>query len=192
MNRLMNLIILLAFISTPIIAEDMMAMSEGTSEESSFESGGYGAPVAKMTRLNERDALLNGVKGAWIINHNFALGGAAYALVNNVAFPAYRDSLDFGYGGVTMEYIYQPVDKVALTAGLLIGGGIIDFNDNLSGSDGIYTFEPEVSAQYQFTTNFRMAVNAGYLAVTDVDLPGISNNKLSGFTYGISLNFGVF
>lgn len=192
MKILKGLLTFFFLLSTTIYGQEVMESKEGILDFGNIESGGYGAPLAKMTRVNERDAVLSGAKGAWIINHNFALGGAAYALVNNVNFATYSDSLEFGYGGVTLDYIFKPMDKVALSAGILLGGGYLDFNDNTLGSDGIYTAEPEVSAQYEVTKNFRAAITAGYRAVSDVDLPGLSNDKLSGFTYGLAFNFGSF
>lgn len=192
LNYLLVFVTLISTSSLPIIAQEMMESDEGFMDVESLDNGGYGAPAFKMTRLNKTDAVLSGARGAWIINHRFAIGGAAYVLSNNVDFPAYTQNLEFGYGGLTLDYIYVPIDRVALTAGVLLGGGYFDFNDNLSGSDGIYTAEPEVSAQYEFTKNFRTAITASYRAVSGVDLPGMSNDKLSGFSYGVALNFGSF
>jgi len=195
MKSLKCLLIFITLISTSSVssyAQEMMESDEGFMDVDSMENGGYGAPAFKMTRLNGTDAVLTGARGAWIMNHSFALGGAGYVLANNVDFPAYTQNLELAYGGLTLDYIYVPIDKVALTAGLLVGGGFFDFNDNLSGNDGIYVAEPEVSAQYEFTKNFRTAITASYRGVSGVDLPGMSNDKLSGFAYGVALNFGTF
>lgn len=172
--------------------EGVMEEELETGEAAAVEHGGYGAPVVKLTRMNETDGVLNGVKGAWIVDHNLALGGAVYGLVNNVNFPGFQSSMDFVYGGIQPEYIYSPLENISLSAGILLGAGVVDFDDNPNGSDGVFIAEPEVNVMFRVTKNFKLALNGGYRAVSGVDLPTLSNNKVSGFSYGLSLNFGEF
>ena len=40
-----------------------------------IESGGFGAPVWKITQINGETAMLTGGRGGWIINHTFVIGG---------------------------------------------------------------------------------------------------------------------
>ena len=55
-----------------------------------IESGGFGAPVVKMTSMMDEFAVLLGGRGGWILNRTFVLGGGGYGLVNDV----YTDVLD--------------------------------------------------------------------------------------------------
>jgi len=168
-----------------MIEEDLM-------ETSSYEQGGYGAPVVKMTRINKVDSVITGAKGAWVVDQSYSLGAAAYGLVNNISFPGYREPLEFAYGGITLEYIFNATDEVSLTAGSLLGAGIYDFNDNSGESDGVYVAEPELSLQYKISKNVRAEISAGYRAISDVELATVSNDKLSGFSYGLGLKIGSF
>jgi len=197
-----NTLILISLV-LPFAAMGQGSMDDATStpgmmkEETAFkvkdyEVGGYGAPVVKMTRINETDGVLNGVKAAALINHTWSIGGAAYALVNNVPFAGYADRLELGYGGLDLDYMYQATNDITLSAGVLLGGGVTDFNDYTGNSDVIYLAEPEVSAQYAVNKNFKVALVAGYRGVTGSDIPGVTDANLSGFTYALAFNFGKF
>ncbi|MBT3980255.1 MAG: hypothetical protein HOE90_02815 [Bacteriovoracaceae bacterium] len=180
------------FLSSQIAFSQETAKGEIVIKKARYEYGGYGAPVGKITRINNSDGVIAGAKAAWLIDHSIGLGGAAYGLVNNVTFANFKDPLEFVYGGPSFEYIYQVDDKVSFTGGALLGAGLYDFNDNIAGNDGVYVAEPEISALYEITKNFKGALTFGYRFVTDVDLTTVSNSKLSGFSYGVSFNLGIF
>jgi len=175
-----------------IHAQQVLVNEENLPVSKLSKNHAYVAPSIKLTRLNQTDAILSGAKGAWIVNPKFALGGAVYILSNNVEFPAYSQNLEFSYAGVTFDYIYNPLEKVALNAGILLGGGFYDFNGNLTGGDGIAVGEPEVSLAYMLSKNFRTALTVSYRGVLGVDLPGVTNSQLSGFSYGLALKLGNF
>ncbi|MBM2841488.1 MAG: hypothetical protein HW412_2016, partial [Bacteroidetes bacterium] len=73
------------------------------------EHGGYGAFVVKFCSVNNEFGVLVGGRGGWIIDHTFAIGGAGYGLANNVhsrvAGPLGERCVNFGYGGLALEYI---------------------------------------------------------------------------------------
>ena len=63
--------------------------------------GGFGAFGAGYTVIDGRDALKLNLKGAWVINHNIALGLSGTAFFNNLdkAAGGSQDYLGGGYGG---------------------------------------------------------------------------------------------
>ncbi len=188
---LKRVICLASLISASVIAQEVGKMQE-TLPSGQIVSGGYGAPFTKMSRISDQDAVFTGAKGAWIINHQYSLGLAAYGLVNNISVPGYNDRLQYGVGGANLEYIYPLATDFSVAGSVLLGGGIVDFKDNTAGADGVYVAEPEIDFMYSVTKNFKVALNGSYRAVADSNLAGVSNNKLSGFTYGLALNFGSF
>ncbi|MBI2521684.1 MAG: hypothetical protein HYV97_14815 [Bdellovibrio sp.] len=179
-----------------LISASVFAQGVGKMEEMAptgeYVHGGYGAPITKISRIGETDGVFTGIKGAWIVNHQYALGLAAYTLVNNVPVPGYNEPLQYGVAGANLEYIYPLAADFALAASVLLGGGVVDFNDNTGSADGVFVGEPEVNLLYAVTKNFKIGINGSYRAVADSDLAGVSNHKLSGFTYGLGLNFGAF
>ena len=53
----------------------------GISNAQGFESGAFGAPVIKYTRISDQSALIIGGKWGWVINKRFAIGTGFYSLV---------------------------------------------------------------------------------------------------------------
>ena len=104
-----------------------------------IESGGYGAPVFKVSPVNNKTSLLLGGEGGWVINHKFVIGGAGYGMTSNNTFDYTEDledldgnlvldstrtlDLSMGYGGVYFEYVMSPKKAFHLSFPLLIGAG---------------------------------------------------------------------
>ncbi|MEK6624722.1 MAG: hypothetical protein AABY86_07130 [Bdellovibrionota bacterium] len=184
-------VIFSCLISTSVFAQGIGKMEE-TATVGEYVHGGYGAPITKISRIDGTDGVLSGIKGAWIVNHQYALGMAAYTLVNNVPIVGYNEPLQYGVLGANFEYIYPLATDFSVATSVLLGGAFVDFNDNPGNADGLFVAEPEVNLLYAVTKNFKIGVNGSYRSVADSDLAGLSNNKLSGFTYGLGLNFGAF
>jgi hypothetical protein len=64
-----------------------VAAQEETLFKGDIQTGGFGGPVIKLTRINDQGALMVGGRGGWIINHCLALGGGGYGIVNDVDSP---------------------------------------------------------------------------------------------------------
>lgn len=118
-----------------------------------IENGGYGGLTISPGQINNEIGLFVGGKGAWILNHSFAIGIGGTGLVSNNRVKDYvqdvyywgYDTLgywnkitkadsswylsDCGYGGLILEYIYDSDNIIHFTGSLLIGGGSIAYND---------------------------------------------------------------
>jgi hypothetical protein len=165
-----------------------------------FESGGFGGPVLKITPINGKTGVLIGGRGGWIINHAFILGGGAYGLVTNIAAdtpgPGGEPYIEFGYGGVELEYVHQWDKLLHLSFGLLIGGGEVgcrQANGSNSGdSQSFFTMEPWVNGNLNVTGFFRISVGISYRWVTGANSPAASDSDLSGVAGILLLRFGSF
>ncbi len=176
-----------------------------------IESGGYGGPVVKFSTLNNKMAILVGGGGGWLINHSFLVGGAGYGLVNNISAPAaaltyygvYDDmKIDFGYGGLLLEYVGNSDNLVHYSVSTLIGAGGINYRypyDNYwTGSfqgdhaSAFFVLEPAWGAELNVSKFFRMNAGVSYRLVRGSDLPYISDSELSGVSVYLMLKFGKF
>jgi hypothetical protein len=168
-------------------------------------SGGYGAPMVSYTRFAGSDAVLVGGRGGWVINHRLVIGGGGYGVANRVEPPAGATSygadhqINFGYGGVWLEYLIAPMEVVHGSIGTLIGGGGINYHryrgSGMRGdseSDEVFVLDPAVGVEVNVTTFLRFAVQAGYRIVRGVTLVALDNSDASGFTAGAVLKFGKF
>ena len=164
-----------------------------------YHNGGFGGPVLKVTAFKGETGILVGGRGGWIINHTLILGGGGYGLVNRIPAstpgPAGEPYVDFGYGGVELEYVHQWDKLMHLSVGLLIGGGGVGYRweEGSSGqSRGFFTMEPWVNGNLNVTHFFRISVGVSYRWVTGSDSPAASDADLSGVAGILLLRFGSF
>jgi hypothetical protein len=164
-----------------------LAAQEETLVGGEMTSGGFGGPVIRVTGVAGETAALMGGRGGWIINHAFVLGAGGYGLVTDLDVAG--DRVDFGYGGLVLEYVNRPMRLVHFTLATLIGGGGV--NSQLL-DDGVFVIEPEAGVELNVTSFFRLHGSAGYRFVSDVDFTGLTDGDLSGAFGSLMLKFGKF
>jgi hypothetical protein len=192
-----TMIILLLF----VCAFSSFAQDE-TLISGNIESGGFGGPVLKIGSINGEAGILVGGRGGWIINHSFILGGGGYGLVNDIKAktlgPNGERYLNFGYGGVELEYVSQSNRLVHLSFMTLIGAGAISWRDNNirfgvnPESATFFIAEPEVNVSLNVTEYFRMSAGVSYRFISGAQSLASSNANLSGPTGVLTFRFGKF
>lgn len=202
-----KLIILIAiFATTTIMAQEKTMF--GTNPDISH--GGFGAPVVKFTSVNGEFGVLAGARGGWIINHQISLGIAGYGLTTNTQLAGLVDGkvryLDFGYGGIELEYIMASNEVIHLTLSGLIGGGATnyrftktyDYDSKMDKDykdlnlDSFFVGEPSINAELNVTSFFRINVGVGYRFTSGSNNDYITDSELSGVSGQIQLKFGSF
>jgi hypothetical protein len=161
----------------------------------SMESGGMGAPVVKFSEVAGQFALFLGGRGGWIINHTFLIGGGGYGLANDIdldGLPPRRD-LEFGYGGLDLEYINSSNNLIHFTIqGLVGGGGLTSQVQNFYESEAVFVLEGGANLMLNVTPYFRMGIGGGYRWVTDVDIRAVSSAAMSSGYGSLTFKFGKF
>ncbi len=186
--------------------------------DSPIEHGGFGAFAGKIASIRGETGLLLGGYGGWLINHQFMIGGGGYGLVTNVRasteaqidYAPFGDPLyvQFGYGGVMLEYIFMPAKLVHFNVQVLVGGGSVSYQNNYYSNvvyaergygghygpyDAVFVAEPAVHVELNMTDWFRIVAGGSYRYVSGVsELTGIGNSDLSGVSGTIALKFGTF
>lgn len=167
-----------------------------------LENGGYGGPSATYTRIVGTDVLMVGGRGAWLIDHRFALGGAVQGLIPigapYTASSGRQYDLRMGYGGLWLEYTLFPERMVHGSFGSILGLGWL----NLEGGGGpgrgaprtdlIVAIEPTAMAEVNMTSFFRLGAGVSYRYVGGVDFEGLESSELRGFGGNVVLKFGRF
>lgn len=172
--------------ASPALAQEETLLTDD------FQSGGFGAPVVKFSQVADKFAVFAGGRGGWIINHTIVLGGGGYGLANDInlsGFPDGRD-VEFGYGGLELEYINSSDKLIHFTVYVLVGGG--GLSGNLIEDESVFVAEPAVNGELNITRYFRFNVGAGYRWVTGVDSPGFSDSDFSAFYGQVTAKFGSF
>ncbi len=192
----------LLFIFIVLLLPYIAKSQQETLVTSTIESGAYGGPLIKFGGINGEPGVFIGGQGAWIINHQFAIGGKGYALINEVEAENLQNvKLEFGLGGVLLEYIIQSDKLLHFNVHTMIGAGGVRYaviNYRIpSGSidyseDGVFIMEPGADLVLNINNFFRVGAGLTYRIVSGVDYENLSNNDLSGLSAHIVLKFGVF
>ena len=168
--------------------------------------GGFGGPVLVYSRVRDTDVIFFGGRGGWIANHRFVLGAGGFAMTSRMPAPAGAPlggdnlRLDFGYGGLWLEYILWPHKVLHASFGTLVGGGAAIYNRAIRAegedreviSDVVFVVDPVVSAEVNVLRFLRVSAGVGYRYVGSVNLVGLEKDDLSGFTASVMLKFGNF
>ncbi len=203
--RRIALIVFLSAISIPLYAQEQTLIG-GT-----IESGGFGGPVVKFSQIDKNFAVLVGGYGGWLINHSFMIGGGGFGLANNIHGPREAQlyygtgdnlRLQFGYGGLMLEYIGEHNSLVHYYVSTLIGAGGVNYDyinglyspyfDNLDRTSACFVLEPNVGAELNVTRFFRIGAGASYRLVKGSDLIGVSDSDLSDLSLNLTFKFGKF
>ncbi len=149
----------------------------------------------KFTEVNNEFSMLIGGRGGRIINHTFLIGGGGYGLVNDVdidGFPPRRD-VEFGYGGLELEYINNSNGLVHFTLwGLVGGGGLTTRSYGVFESQAVFVLEGAAHLMLNVAPYFRMGFGGGHRWVTDVDVVVMSSAALSAPFGSLTFKFGKF
>lgn len=167
---------------------------EDTLIRGGIDSGGFGALVFKFSGVNDQFAAFAGLRGGWIINHRFIIGGGGYGLSSEICVDedgrCRTRQIEFGYGGFEFEYIGL-WDRVAhYSLQLLIGAGgvtVFDFE-----SDPVFVAEPAAKLELNVTKWFRIDVGGGYRFVSGLDLGRLDSGDLSAPFGSLEFKFGNF
>ncbi len=180
-------------------------------------NGGYGGLMINYANIADRDAILMGAKGGWIINHSFTLGMGGYGFITE---PQHDNRLgkDYefagGYGGLLLEPIVGAKHPIHLSFPILIGAGGIayttsyldneytNYNDTYEDSDAFFVIEPGVEIEFNVVKFMRFALACSYRYTSDIKLEYTSldydridkagKDMLHGWNVGIVFKFGKF
>jgi hypothetical protein len=199
--------ILSAIIFSVIFSFQIFAQEETLVGDGGITHGGFGGPVVKFTQIKDEFGLLVGGRGGWIINHTFVIGGGGYGLVNNIEADNLswltQPFINFGYGGLELEYIINSDQLMHFSVYTLIGGGTVTYRDELwddwedwsdwdYGSDVFFVFEPAVNVEVNIASFFRLNAGVSYRVISGVDFDALENSDLAGPAAVLTLKFGKF
>lgn len=170
--------------------------------EAGLRHGGFGAPVVKLTQVDDPLGAFVGGRGGWIINRSVAIGGGGYALANRGNFEHLENDagdpggLEVAYGGLEVGYLHRPAGMVHVSMSMLVGwGGATWTPDGLSGTsvdDSFFVAEPELDVVLNVTRVFQVALGASYRLARGVELFDLRDADMSGPAGVLALRFGSF
>jgi len=220
MKKIVTIIVLLALALPAVVAQepekgspqekqDQNPSSVQTLFDPQSGSGGYGAFTIGYTKINDKDAILMGGRGEWVIGHGLGLGMGGYGFINDPTYSAVDDinySLAGGYGGFIVEPIIYGWFPVHLSFPILIGGGGVAntaYNANYSDpyeyydgyvveSSAFFVAEASVEVEFNVVRFFRLALFGSYRYTSDINMTDIPVDAIKGWSAGMTFKFGSF
>jgi hypothetical protein len=191
---------------------DQAEDSPPTLLNSRLRIGGYGGMSAAYTHMLGRHGTLVGGEGAVLFNHRLSLGLAGYGFLDAPRGPADADGntrrFGTGYGGFVARYAFLTRGPFYVSAGALIGGGILslqrdrgwddddDRNNNDDGDwdrdsvDPFFIVQQELTAHVNLTRWMRVGATAGYRFVNGISRFGFEERDMAGVVLGSQLQMG--
>jgi TM2 domain-containing membrane protein YozV len=196
MKKLMVVVLLIVVTGTAGAAEDRTLVG------SIYHHGAFIAPVLKATEMKGQLTLLAGGRLAWVANHRFCLGVGGYGLLSDVEtdFGGTGPTalLNFGYGGLEVEYIFYPHHMFHFTVWSLVGAGGADFFSREEGvelewdGDAFFIVEPGFNLELNIREGWRLDFGYSYRFVSDLQMEGLSNKDLRDVAANLVLRLGKF
>ena len=177
-------------------------------------NGGYGAVTTAYSKIDDRDAIMIGGRGAWLINHSIGIGLSGTGFLTDYKVDTELNQeyqLVGGYGGLLLEFIVNPKSAVHLSFPVTIGAGGMTYierngifdnpgvNPFIEDSQAFFVVEPGVEVDLNVLKFMRVAFGASYRFTSDIDLTYantgnsiVGSDALQGFSAGITLKFGKF
>ena len=207
MKTLSKVIVLSLILSFQLFAQEETLVGNGE-----VTHGGFGGPVIKYTQVKGEPSVLVGGRGGWIINHTFIIGGGGYGLANDIkannpliiAPGITKPYLNFGYGGLELEYIIESDKLLHFSVYSLIGAGSVSYRAELfdhngsdcdsggSPNDAFFVFEPAANVELNIVSFLRINAGVSYRFVSGVNFDNLENSDLAGLSANLTLKFGTF
>jgi hypothetical protein len=161
------------------------------------ESGGWGAPVVHLSTVRNRAAVFLGGRGGWLIARRLTIGGSGSGLATRIpAPPALQtpggdNDLQLGYGGLWVEYAVEPLRRIHMTFGTLIGGGGLTLHNGTTlRDDQFFVVEPTAAVELNVARSVRADLGVAYRWIIGVRMPGVSQSDVSGVSLIAVVKFG--
>ena len=120
----------------------------------------------------------------------------------SVAYWGNKPYINFGYGGLELEYIIQSDRLIHSSVCMLIGAGGVSYRHELldddswdewnSPSDAFFVFEPSANVELNIISFFRINAGVSYRFISGANLDDLKNNDLAGPSATLTLKFGKF
>lgn len=171
--------------------------------------GGFGAISFRASEFNNKDIIMVGVRGGWIISRAMAIGFEGHGIIPTAEYEnidpnnSLRSRAIGGYGGMFLEPIILSNKVVHVTFPVAAGAGwlgyIVDWEQNymmypndLIDDDVFWYVEPGAALELNVARNFRINMGASYRFTKDLELINTSTSAFDAWNYFLTLKFGRF
>jgi hypothetical protein len=172
---------------------------------------GFLSGDVRFSRVADTYGTFVGGKAAAILNDKLFLGVAGFGFahprkVSKTKSDIYSEEkayLNFGYGGVLLEYCIFPKELVSYSFGVIIGAGGYSFspesarnsssnNENNDPTDVFFVIEPEINIYLNVERFLRLGAGVSYRITNGIEYHGFSDSDFAHPSLSLSISFGWF
>jgi hypothetical protein len=161
--------------------------------------GGFVGLDLRFGDIASKFAAFAGAEAAVLLKRRVYLGIRGGGLAtDNSRIPsggsAPDETLAMGYGGFLVGYMFPTRSLAEFSLDVLVGGGGV--GAAAAGEerdwDGVFVFEPSATLDLKLAPVVRVGIGAGYRFIGDLDVPGLRDTQIRGFTGLIRMRVGKF
>lgn len=189
--------------------EDKRPMKTLFKDDKGF--GGHLSLNVKGTEFYDETAMLLGGELVFTLSHALNIGIAGYGMPSRID---YRDTdnlylnplyVEMGYGGLFIEPVFFDQEVVHLTVPVLIGAGWAGLTDarffdqpnynyplRITDESAFFVFEPGINMEVNLVRYVKLTLGGSYRMINGSSIEGLSDNDMSGFTFGGGIRIGWF
>jgi hypothetical protein len=203
LKRILIFVILVSNIATAQITNKQTLLNGNA------QHGGFITASAKVAKISDAWFGMLGFRMGWIINRNFSLNAAYYALTPQIThYKLYAPDevqppgngnfylLDTTMGGIEIEYLFKPHKQVHLSTALFMGMAHIFYQEPVDlraiVDDRHIFLEPTLNINLNVSDYVKLVFGLSYRFTSGVKAAGLDDDKLAAFTATTSLAVGIF
>ncbi|MEI6140808.1 MAG: hypothetical protein WCP85_16175 [Mariniphaga sp.] len=158
------------------------------------------SPTIQLTELMKELYYVPGIKAGVILNKKFTFGAIYNFTIKDKQLPKLKGNGSMGmkWGGVLFEYTLWPLQNVHLTLPFSAGMGQLNLLDTISvpgqrltDNPSFIFAEPGLALEFNIWKYAKIEIGGGY-RYTNNATNVIKAYDLSGFSFNVSLKFGLF
>jgi hypothetical protein len=190
------MLVVCAFAARAAAAEEEETLVKGKLDHTWFLAYGL-----KATPVIGETEVLCALRGGWIIDHTLVVGSGLYWVGDGTCTREIRtgeqENVDFAYLTLEFEYIQNSSKLIHPSVCLLIGSAHVSYQKDVEypdrePRDEFLVIEPGANVILNVTKFFRLSLGGSYRFVSDVELRGLRNSDLDGFSLNLVGKFGRF
>ncbi|MEX2400510.1 MAG: hypothetical protein WD423_07035 [Rhodothermales bacterium] len=163
--------------------------------------GGYVGPVVKLSNIDRTPAFFMGARAGMTLGiaeeARLSVGAAMYGMMNGVRV-VNRDYLQFGYGGLDLEYAWRPDEILYFSIRALIGAGTADADSEVrrrvshmwTNGPALFVAEPGIGLTLNAAPGLRLGGAVTYRNVGGSAITSLRGARLSGWSGQLELIWG--
>ena len=152
-------------------------------------SGVWVGPAVSVGKVDGEPLVFRGGYGGLEFGKRLFIGWGSFETDNDVHLDVLdNDRFIMDYSGFILGYTLNSYKTLHSGISVMTGSGNAQLGE--SEKDNIFVFQPGIGVELNVFRWFHLSLDAGYRLVTNVNIPGMTDRKMSGSYAELKMKFG--